>query len=177
MQPLPIALALVLMLACGFIAGVLVEKGQGASGGEGAAGGLASRLAGLRSGAGRGSGGTARSAFTGLGGGGNSATVGEVTFVKGDTLYVTDAEGNTLKVLSSDATVTKTVSASARSVHPGETVLVSGSRTSGGAIRAQTIRSSPAGATGAGGGTSALFGGGAGASSSSSGPSLFGPGG
>jgi hypothetical protein len=174
LQPLPIALALVLMLACGFIAGVLVEKGQGASGNGGAGGGFASRLAGLRGGAGRGSGSTVRSAFAGAGGGG--ATVGEVTFVKGNTLYVTDAEGNTLKVLASGATVTKTVSASARTIHPGETVVVSGSRTSGGAIRAQTIRSSAAGATGAGIG--ALFGGGSAASSSSSsGPSLFGPGG
>ncbi|HTA05921.1 MAG TPA: hypothetical protein VK774_06135, partial [Solirubrobacteraceae bacterium] len=52
LTPLPVALLLGLTLAGGFIAGVLVEKGQGepASGGGGA---LASRLTGLRNGAGR----------------------------------------------------------------------------------------------------------------------------
>ena len=52
-NPLALALIGVLLTACGFIGGVLIEKGQSSStsSGSGAAGGLASRFAALRSGA------------------------------------------------------------------------------------------------------------------------------
>ncbi len=183
LAPLPVALALVLVTACGFIGGVLVQKGQSSSTGtSGAATGLASRLRGL-GGRAAATGGSARA----LGGAG--ATVGQVSFVSGDTLYVTDTEGNTVKVLTSRASqVTKTVKSSTKAIRPGETVIVTGASAGGGAVQAEAIRVSEAGS---GGGLTGLFGGGSGAGGSpgatggsggggaggaSGGPALFGAG-
>ncbi|HEY1450367.1 MAG TPA: hypothetical protein VGF47_05390 [Solirubrobacteraceae bacterium] len=204
LAPLPVALLLGLALAGGFIAGVLVEKGQGepASGGSGA---LASRLTGLRSSGGRGlaalassgSGSTSGSgAGTGLpsfrGAGGASATVGQVAFVKAGTLYVTTGEGNTVKVTTAPgASVTKTVQASVGKIHPGETVLVTGSTHANGSIAASSIRVGGVGAAfgggliGSGGGSASGTGtsagsssaAGSGAAGASGGPALFGNGG
>jgi hypothetical protein len=193
-NPSQMALLGVLLIACGFIAGVLVEKSQTSSGSSNATAGLASRFAALRGGAsgasassGGGSAGgggfSARSAgSTGTGGGGG-ATAGQVAYISGSTLYVTTAEGNTVKVKTSPAsTVTKTVSADVKDIHPGETVVVTGTAGTNGAISAESIR--VGGATG--GGLGALFGGGSGTgggarsgggSSGSSGPALFGNGG
>lgn len=203
-NPIPLALTGVLLIACGFIGGVLVEKGQSSSSSTGGgASGLAERFAALRGAAGAGGGGaggrgagrsgpgTAAASLFGTGGAGNGtggfgATVGQVTYVSGSTLYVTNAEGNTIKVKTSDAsTVSKTVKSDVKGIHPGETVIVTGSAGSGGAVEAESVRVSE---TGAGGGLGALFGGGvrggrrgdggSGASVSASGgggePALFG---
>lgn len=184
----PIALALLgtLLIACGFIGGVLVEKGQGSSSAATASGGLASRFAALRSavaggtagGRGASAGAGASSSFGGAGaaGGGAGATIGQVAYVSGHTLYVTDPEGNTVKVTTSAAsTVTKTVKADVKGIHPGETVIVTGSASAHGAVSAETIRVSEAG-----GGLGALFGagggsgGGGGRRGGSGEPALFG---
>jgi hypothetical protein len=184
-NPIPLALLGVLLLACGFIGGVLVEKGQTTSttGGSGAAG-LASRFAALRSagaggstttGGGTGSSGAGASAagaggfagrFGGLGGAGG-ATVGEVSYVSGNTLYVTSSEGSTVKVTTSAASaITKTVKSSVHGIHPGETVIVRGAKGSGGVVSAESVSVS----TGASGsGLGALFGGGGGAGGRSAG--------
>jgi hypothetical protein len=208
LSPAPLALLGVLLTACGFIGGVLVEKGQTSSSNASAGGAaslISSRLAALRGGSssagaapggsgsaagasGAGSAGSAgggqRAAF-GLGGGGAGRPVsGQVAYLAGSTLYVTDAEGNTLKVKTSPATtVTKTVKASVKGIHPGETVTVLGASAANGSVSAESI------SVGSGGtGLAALFGGagrGAAAPSGSSGssgssgggPALFGPGG
>src|ERR1700722_11006136 len=161
-------------LAGGSIGGVLVEKGQSSSGSSSGAAGFASRFASLRaagggSGAsagnsgtsagvtGTGSGGRGARVFGGGGGGaggtsgtgGLGATVGQVAYVSGSTLYVTSAEGNTVKVKTSDAsTVSKTVKSDVKSIHPGETVIVTGSASTNGAVQAESIRVSEAGASG-----------------------------
>ena len=200
LAPVPLALLGVLLLACGFIGGVLVEKGQTSSSNAGGASGLASRFAALRGAAGAGStttgsgasGGGTGSGSTGgggvaggggfagrLGGLGGGATIGEVSYVSGSTLYVTNAEGNTVKVTTSPASsITKTVKADLHGIHPGETVVVRGTKGSDGAVSAESIS---VGASG-GGGLSSLFGGaggrgaggGASGSSGSGGPALFG---
>ncbi|HUN77787.1 MAG TPA: hypothetical protein VMU32_02585 [Solirubrobacteraceae bacterium] len=181
----PIALALlgVLLIACGFIGGVLVEKGQTSTPSTGgAASALASRFAALRgagssgasstgaSGTGASTSGASGAASTGSGGLGRffgaagGATVGEVTYAKGGTLYVTDSEGNTVKVTTSSASqVTKTVKADVQGIHPGETVVVRGSKGANGQISAESISVGGVGG-GVGGGLGALFGGGGGAS-------------
>jgi hypothetical protein len=192
LTPVPLALLAALLIACGFIGGVLVEKGQGgtssASGAAGAAGAsLASRFAALRggsSGAGAGGGGATSgggsgskggaSAFPGLGGSGG-VTTGEVAYVRGSTLYVTDSQGNTVKVTAAAGSkVTKTVSTKASGIHPGATVAVLGSKASNGSIDATSISvgsAAPGGATGAAASSS-----GSGASKRGSTPTLFGPG-
>jgi hypothetical protein len=188
LSPIPIALLAALLTACGFIGGVLVEKGQStSSSAAGAGSGLASRLAGLRSGgAGAGaSGATAIGASAGGGGGSGAAgggqrpTAGQVAYVNAGTLYVTNAEGNTVKVSTSAGTsVNKTVKSSIAAIHPGETVTVTGASGAGGAISAESINvgsgsggfgsllgglgtrggSGTGGGTGGGGGEQALFG-------------------
>jgi hypothetical protein len=160
-NPVLLALLGVLLIACGFIAGVLVEKGEGSSTGSNASGGLVSRFAALRSGAtgaGRGAGASGAGAFPG----GTGATIGQVAYLSGSTLYVTTSEGNTVKVTTSAAsTVTKTVKADVKGIHPGETVIVTGSPGANGAVSAESIRVSEAGSGGGLG--AALFGGGGGA--------------
>jgi hypothetical protein len=214
LAPIPVALFVALAVACGFIGGVLVEKGQGGSGtstgGSGAFAALARRSA-STSGGGSGStgsaagsgaafargsggfGGAAGAAATG-GTGGSGATVGEVAYLSGSTLYVKTAEGNTVKVTPAPgAKVTKTVEAHVKGIHPGETVLIAGSAAKNGSISASSIRAGSAtgglglgggallsGAGSGGGGSSAAPGAGAGATgsaggeSSQAGPALFG---
>ncbi len=179
-DPRQLAMPAVLLIAIGFIAGVLVEKGQGSSSSSSVSGGFASRLASLRSAAGGGgSGGSGLlaeresgggSLFAGRGSGAlaggpgaGGATIGQVAYISGRTLYVSTLEGNTVKVTTSAAsTVSKTVSSSVHAIHPGETVVVTGSPGANGSIAAESIRVSEAGGFGGGlggsGGGPALFG-------------------
>jgi hypothetical protein len=202
-SPLVLTLLAVLLIACGFIAGALVEKGQSSSTSSSSSArlaGLASRFAALRAGASGGSSSAAGTGSTeassggvpgGLARAGAGATVGEVAYISGHTLYVNDTEGNTVKVIASPTSaITKTVKSSVAAIHPGETVLVTGSTAGDGAVAAQSIRVGSlggaglgAGLFGSGGGRAAHTGGsnggggGGGNSSSSSEPALFGNGG
>jgi hypothetical protein len=188
LTPIPPALLAVLLIACGFIGGVLVQKGQGgtASPSGGASGGFPSGLAALK-GAVPGTGGAGRtssaggsgakggaSTFPGITGAGGGVTTGEVAYVRGNTLYVTDSQGNTVKVsAAAGAKVTKTVSTKAKSIHPGATVVVLGSKAKNGSISASSISvSSAASSSATSPGPSSSS---AGASSGST-PTLFGPG-
>jgi hypothetical protein len=176
-NPIFLSLLGVLLIACGFIGGVLVEKGQTSSSSNSATAGLASRFAALRGGAGPTTTGSASGAagssasgggsaagggfagrFGGLGGAGG-ATIGEVSYISGDTLYVTNAEGNTVKITTSPASsITKTVKSDVHGIHPGETVVVRGGKGANGAVSAESINVSAVGLTS--GGLGALFGGG-----------------
>jgi hypothetical protein len=181
LAPLPLALLAVLLIACGFIAGVLVEKGESPSApAAGNPSSFASRFAALRAGVG-GLGGGPGGAGSGAGAG---ATVGQVAYLSGSTMYVTMAEGNTVKVLTSPTTsVTRTVKSDVKGVHPGETVVVRGASAQNGAVSAESIRIGG----GEGGGLAELFGGSGAARGSGAGeggrgaggggPALFGSGG
>lgn len=185
LTPIPLALLAALLIACGFIGGVLVQKGQGGTASPtGGASGFPSGLAALKGavpGAGAaggkssagGSGGGA-GAFPGLGGAGGGVTTGEVAYVRGSTLYVTDSQGNTVKVsAAAGSKVTKTVSTKANRIHPGATVVVLGSKAKDGSISASSISvSSAASGSATSAGTSPSS---AGAGSGST-PTLFGPG-
>ncbi len=188
LTPLPLALLGVLLIACGFIGGVLVEKGQTStpSSGSGAASGFAARIAALRAGGSGASGSSSPTGAAAPGGSFTRPTTGTVAYISGDTLYVTEAEGNTVKVTTSPATaVTKTVKADVGGIHPGEEVAVTGSTGSDGAVSAEAIRVGAA----TGGGLASLFGGSASSrggsatggstsgSSTNSEPALFGSGG
>jgi hypothetical protein len=175
--PAPLALIVVLLLALGFIGGVLVEKGQSGSSTAATGAATAARLRGFGAAAGGGAatpaaGGAAASGAAG----GARPTSGTVSYVSGQTLYVTTPESNTVQVKTSAATsVTKTVKSSVKSIHPGETVTVTGSTGANGALSAESIRvgstggpggllggAGPSATTGsaAGSGGQALFGGG-----------------
>jgi hypothetical protein len=165
--PVSAALAAVLIAALGFIGGVQVQKhadknGGGSGGGAQAA--LASARAGGGSGAGaRGSFGGGRFGGGGTGGGANgqsAPTVGQVANKDGSTLYVKDANGDTVKVkTTSHSKISRTASTSAGAIHPGDTVIVQGKKSSSGTITATQVNATAAGATG---GLGALFGGGGG---------------
>lgn len=191
---LKLALLGVLLLACGFIGGVLVEKGQTASTAGSGGGGLAARFAALRGGAsasspsgaggaaaggsppageasagggspaaGASGGGGFPSGFTGRfrGAGGGGVVIGEVAYIQGSTLYVSDAEGNTVKITTSPASsITKTVTTDVHGIHPGDTVVVRGPKSTGGAVSAESVTvDNRAGALGDAG-LGSLFGGG-----------------
>jgi hypothetical protein len=193
LTPIPLALLGVLLIACGFIGGVLVEKGQTGTQATSASSGLSARFAALRGGgptAGTTSGGASSNASGGgfggrfAGSGAGRATIGLVAYLNGSTLYVENPEGNTVKVtVSAGVTVTKTVTSSFNAIHPGATVVVQGTTDSNGTVTASSI--GVGGAGGLGRGLGALFGGSGGvgrtaggvatgSGGSSEGPVLFG---
>ena len=151
LSPIPVALLVVLLVACGFFAGVQVEKGQSSSS---TSSGFPAGLAALR-GAGSGSASSSRTTsglptgaggglpsgggFPGAGGLAGGLTTGEVSYVSGSTLYVNSGE-NTVKVSTPAGTkVSKTISTSVHSIHPGNTVIVRGSKSSNGSVTASSI--------------------------------------
>ncbi len=184
-NPIPIALLGVLLLACGFIAGVQVQKGEtSSSSASGAAAGLASRFAALR-GASSSTGttkaptGGAAAGFPGTGTGGSQPTTGTVAYLAGKTLYVTNSEGNTVKVKTSAGTsVTKTVKTKVTGIFPGETVTITGATGSTGEVSAESISvgSSSSGLAALLGSAGTSSNSSAGATGSNSGAALFGAG-
>jgi hypothetical protein len=158
LTPITALLFAILVGIGGFIAGVQVEKGETSSSASSTRG--AGRLAGLPSTASGSApaGASGNRGFAGAGGAG--ATVGQVEYVSGSDLYVTNLEGNTVKVLTDGAQITKQVSSTVKGVHPGDTVIVQGTTHSNGSVHAATVRDS--GSSGVGGAGATLFGGAAG---------------
>jgi hypothetical protein len=190
------ALLFALLLAgAGFYAGVRVEKSQVSNNSGNVLSALASRLGGAgRTGGGGGGGGggflsrlasgdglaaAGGGALAGAAGGsglaaafaGGGASVGTVSSIDGNTLYVTETSGNTVKVtLSSATSVTKNQPVHASVVRPGDSVIVVGVKDSSGTVSATSVTDSGNRAGGSGqtsstptNGTSAvnsLFGGG-----------------
>ena len=165
------ALLALLVGAIGFYAGVRVEKGQ-ISNSSSTTGGAALARA-LSSGGAAGSGTAARSggggggfrALAAAGGlGGGNTSLGTVSTVHGQTLYVTNTSGNTVKVTLSSATkISKSVGVGKAALRPGDTVVVQGLKSSDGTIQATSLNDTGAGALGGFGGGSGLAGGGSGA--------------
>ncbi len=174
------ALLFALLLgAGGFIIGVEVEKGEtSTSSGTRGAGRLAGLLGAAGSGAAgasatggparAGSGEAAGNAFGGrgfagasgraggpAGTGGAGTTVGQVAYISGSDLYVTDLQGNTVKVAAAGAQISRQVKSSVKGIHPGDTVIVQGATGAKGSIVASTVRASSSSGAGIGG---ALFG-------------------
>ena len=79
-------------------------------------------------------------------------TSGQVSYVKGSTLYVADLTGATVKVSTTGARVSKTSTIAPTLIHPGDTVVVVGTKRANGTIAATSIT--------VGGGVSGLLGGG-----------------
>jgi hypothetical protein len=129
-----VALALLLVAAVAFLAGIRVDKWRNKP-----AGGLSSLAAAFaqaragRGGAGAGGAGT-------FGGG---ATLGQVRLVDGSTIYVTDGQGNILKVTTNAGSVfTKTSAASLGDIRPGDSVAVSGEQQRDGSMAASRVADS-----------------------------------
>jgi hypothetical protein len=161
--PVTTALSAVLVAALGFIGGVQVQKHEGGSSAANPAtstGFAAARGGGGAAAAGGGAGG----GFPGRGGAGGpqgaNATVGSVANKHGNTLYVKDSDGNTVRVkTTSHSKINRTATTSAGAIHPGDTVIVQGTKSSSGTITATQINATASGATS---GLAGLFGGGGG---------------
>ena len=183
LTPLTVALMLVLFAACGFVGGVLVQKGQTSSGttvlGAGAGGRFGAAAATGSSGA-AGAGGGFASRLGALFGGGSGAlgTAGTVTNINGNKLFVTTTAGTMVEVITTpESKVTKSVSVGRKAIHPGDSVVVSGITASNGSVTASSVTDSGNSSSGsAAGGFASLFGGGSASTgaTSSSGTSLFG---
>jgi hypothetical protein len=132
------ALALAVAAAAVFIGGAEVQRHWG--GASATAG--STRPAGLAGGfRGFGGGGATSAAPGGAGfGGAGNATTGTVTLIKGTTLYVTAANGNTVLVhTSAGSKVTKSVAGTVKTVHPGDSVMVTGAAQNDGSVTASQI--------------------------------------
>jgi hypothetical protein len=171
--PVTVGLAAVLVGAGGFIAGVQVQKGQedSSSGGTNAAGAFPGGGAGLNR--------------TGGGATAGAPTTGSVTSKKGDVIYVESSDGTTVKVkLTDNSKVTRTAKSEASEIHPGDTVIIQGTKGSSGSVTATSVTAVAKGATsglrggfGGGGGftpPSGATGGGA-TGGGGAGPAGFGP--
>ncbi|MEW6059081.1 MAG: hypothetical protein AB1551_02890 [Actinomycetota bacterium] len=115
-------LAAIALLAVGFLGGLLVGRQTASSGGTAAPGGFQKGFPTPSGAAMPGSGG-------GVGGGG---TVGTVTRVDGDTIYVETADGSTVKVVvGDDTTIQVSEEGSLTDISEGSTVFVRGTTTDG----------------------------------------------
>ncbi len=179
LRPLPLALIAVAIAAAGFLGGVEAQKGSEGAGGAGALPGGGSlpsfasegaTAGGAESPAGEG-GTTGTPSF----GGSSAAATGTVTAVEGHTIYVKESAGTVVAVKAGDsATVTRDSNVSARKVHPGDTVVVEGSK-HGSTVKASSITATEAGveSTGFGAPASTGSGGGSEAEAETSVESLF----
>ncbi|MGZ4400183.1 MAG: hypothetical protein ACXVYM_04860 [Gaiellaceae bacterium] len=136
-------LLLAAVAALAFGGGILANREWGTSGSNGgsrASGNSASSAASSffgRARNGLGSSSTASGAFSGAGGG---VTAGQIAYIKGSTLFVTDSSGNIVKVsLPNGLPVTKSVTTTAKSLRPGDTVVVRGQQGSDGTVKATSV--------------------------------------
>ena len=161
--PASTLLAAVLIGALGFIGGVEVQKGQADGGSSGGAGtGARAALGGAAGGAGGAgaAGAPGRGGFPGRGGAQGNATIGSVANKRGSTLYVKDSDGNTIRVrTTSHSKINRNAPASAGAIHPGDTVVVQGTKSSSGTITATQVNATSSSAAS---GLAGLFGGGGG---------------
>ena len=78
----------------------------------------------------------------------------------GSTLYVKDSNGNTVRVkTTSHSKINRTASTSVGAIHPGDTVIVQGTKSAGGTVTATQINATSSSAAS---GLAGLFGGGGG---------------
>jgi hypothetical protein len=159
-------LAVIVLAAGAFYAGVSVEKSHAKSSTSGTLAAAFSRFAGARGGAGgtRGTGatgatgtGTGTAAGGAAGAAGAGVTVGQVKLVDGKNVYVTDTAGGITKIVTNaSSTITVSQAGTVSDVKPGDTVIVRGAAGKDGTVTATSLTDSGAGGAAARGG----FGGG-----------------
>ncbi|MGD0387013.1 MAG: hypothetical protein ABSB73_12885 [Solirubrobacteraceae bacterium] len=183
LTPLTVVLMLILFAACGFIGGVLVQKNQ-QSGSTSVLGAASSRFGvgatGASGAAGAGGGFSRFASLFGGGAAGSGETIGTVTDISGNKLYVTSAAGTMTEVITTpESKITKSESVGAKAIEPGDSVVATGVTGASGALTASTVSDSGHSAASAAGGLASLFGGGTGtgATSTSGSAGLFGGGG
>jgi hypothetical protein len=147
LRPLPLLLIAVTIAAAGFLGGVLAQKGSeggAAAGGFGGAGGLPSFAAAKEGASTEGASTSEAPSFSGSGAS-TAAATGTVTSIEGNTIYVKESGGTVVAVKAGDgSTVTRDSNVSAKKIHPGDTVVVEGSK-HGSTVRASSIAATESG--------------------------------
>jgi hypothetical protein len=147
LRPLPIALIAVLIAASGFLAGVLVQKGSGESGGSGELPAFAAAAEAMG-----GAGGAGAPAALSAAGGSEAAATGTVTSVADGKIYVRESDGTVVTVKAEDgSTLTRELNVAAKQIHPGDTVVVEGSKR-GSSVTASSIAATESGVESTGSG-------------------------
>jgi hypothetical protein len=161
----PTAVLLVLLVAAGaFWGGAAVQRSQ-TSPASSLASSFASRFRALAGGTAGGGSGSASgfgggAGFGGAGGFGagaasTAAATGTITVVDGNTLYVTEAGGTIVEVnVGSSTKVTRDAPTSAAALHPGDSVVVQGSKSKTGAVDATSVAATAASTAHQGSGSS-----------------------
>ena len=148
LRPLTAVLAAVVLVGVGFLGGVAIQKHYGASSSSSsAASSFAARFAAR---ARAGDAGASAGGFFGGGAAGatgaaaGTSQVGQVTVIKGSTLYLANFLGNTIRVkIPPGVRVSETKSVTVRGIHPGDTVTAQATRLANGDYRATTITVTP----------------------------------
>ncbi len=171
LTPVTAGLMALILGGVGFFVGVRVEKSKTSSSGgtsafsrsgfPGASGLSTSGTGGSKSASKLSSDGSSSSgslgsrfAAAGFGGAGN-ATVGSVSSVDGNTIYVKETGGNTVKVrLNSATTISKSESVSKKKLNPGDSVVIQGSAGSSGTVQATSVTDSGASSSSSSGSSS-----------------------
>jgi hypothetical protein len=149
------ALTAVLILALGFIAGVEVQKNQGS-----AASATATASA-ARAGGFAGRGGFPLGGGPGGGAAAGDVVTGTVANKNGRYIYVKDADGNTIRVkTTSNSTISRNAKAHTASIHPGDTVVIQGSKSKDGTVTATRVNATAQGVSAGGFGGGGFGGGG-----------------
>ena len=142
--PLTRALLVLLLVAAGFIGGVLVERSQQP------AATASSAAATFRAGTGNGQGNGGGNGG-GAGGAGGGATVGTITLIDGGNVYVTTAEGDVVKVITNpQTTISVSKDGALTDLDPSKTVVVQGTTNADGTVTASQITQGGFGAFGGG---------------------------
>jgi hypothetical protein len=131
-----LALVVLVAAALAFVGGIEAQRhwGTATSASSAASSSLAARF-GARAG-----GGGLTFGAGGFGGTAGGGTTGTVTLIKGSTLYVTDSSGNTVLVHTTAGTrVTQSATGTVKSIHPGDTVTVTGTPGSNGSTTARQV--------------------------------------
>jgi hypothetical protein len=132
-----LALVILVAAALAFVGGIEAQRHWGTSTSSTTA---ASSAFAARFGARTAGGGAPTFGAGGFGGVAGGGTTGTVTLIKGSTLYVTDSSGNTVLVHTTAGTrVSKTAAGTVKSIHPGDTVTVTGTPGSNGSTNARQV--------------------------------------
>jgi hypothetical protein len=152
----PVAALLVLVVAsAGIWGGAYMQRHHTSSSSS-----LSTLFGSFRRGTGSGTGGSGSGGFAGAAASSN-LTAGTVTDIIGDTLYVTTSSGSLVEVkVGSNATVDRNAKSTLSELRPGDTVTVTGTKSSNGSLVASTVSATQAGVTSGLGGLG--FGGGGG---------------
>jgi hypothetical protein len=154
LRPLTAVLAAVVLVGAGFLGGVQIQKHYGGSSSGSASGAAAAFASRFRGAGGAGAAGGAAGFFGGGAGGassgaaGGSQEIGQVSLIKGSTLYLADFLGNTIKVqIPATVRVSETTRTTVRGIHPGDTVTAQVTKLKNGNYRATSVTVTPSAGT------------------------------